>query len=53
MNAAWLGNLAAPAPKGLASLTTSGVVTAGGLVNPVPFAAAFSNADGQPPLGNT
>lgn len=46
VNAAWLGNLAAPAPKGLASLATSIVVTAaGGLVNLDPFAAAVSQAE--------
>jgi HK97 family phage major capsid protein len=46
INAAWLGNLAAPAPKGLASLTTSLVITpAGGLVNLDPFAIAVSQAE--------
>lgn len=46
VNAAWLGDLAAPAPKGLASLATSAVITApGGLVNLDPFAAAVSNAE--------
>ncbi|WP_394253305.1 phage major capsid protein [Arthrobacter pityocampae] len=45
VNAAWLGDLAAPAPKGLASLSTSAVFVQGGLVNLDPFAAAVSNAE--------
>ncbi|WP_043441846.1 phage major capsid protein [Arthrobacter sp. L77] len=46
INAAWLGNLAGPAPKGLASLNASQVITAaGGLQNLDPFAVAVAQAE--------
>lgn len=46
VNAAWLGNLAAPALKGLASLTGKSVAI-GDLINLDPFALAVSSAENQ------
>ncbi|MFC3299791.1 phage major capsid protein [Arthrobacter agilis] len=46
VNAAWLGNLASPAPKGLASLTDTATV-AGDLTNLDAFAEAVAAAEGE------